>query len=483
MEQLQRTAAHPLRPEKILQIGEGNFLRCFIDWQVDILNEKCGLDAGIVVARPIDSEFPPSLNTQGGVFTTILRGYDENDTLRDEKRLITSVNREIAIYREYDQFLGLAANPDLRFIVSNTTEAGIAINAGDRFDDRPPGEYPAKLTRFLYERYTVFNGAENKGFILLPCELLDYNGDELKKCVLKYIDLWQLGDGFRHWVEQANTFCSTLVDRIVTGYPKDDAEKIEEELGYRDAFLVTGEYFHLFVIQAPKHVAEELRLAGADLNIEVVDDLGPYKNRKVGILNGCHTALVPIAYLCNIDLVKDAVSEPILARFIEKLLDEEIIPNLGMPEDYLKEYAASVVGRFKNPFIQHRLLDISLNSMSKFKTRLLPQFLKYYEKNGEVPPLMSLSLAALICFYRGERDGGEYPLKDDKKFLDLFAELWGAGRPMETRRAETIAETVLGLADHWGVDLSELDGLVEKTAADILAISGQGMRQTLAGYL
>lgn len=470
-------------PDRVLQIGEGNFLRCFIDWQIDILNEQNGLDAGVVIARPINSDFPPSLNTQDGLYTTLLRGYDEEGKLRDEQRLITAVNREISIYREYEQFLALAKNPDLRFIVSNTTEAGITFNPNDRFDDTPPGEFPAKLTRFLYERYCACNGAKDSGFIIIPCELIDYNGEELKKIVLQYIDLWQLNEDFRNWVVIANTFCSTLVDRIVTGYPKDDAEELTLKLGYTDQFMVTGEYFHLFVIQAPKHVEEELRLAGSGLNIKVVDDLKPYKDRKVGILNGCHTALVPIAHLCRIDLVKDAVSDPDLAEFLAQLLNEEIIPYLGMPIDYLQEYAASVIGRFKNPFINHRLLDISLNSMTKFKTRLLPQFLQYCKEKNSIPPLMSLSFAALIYFYRGENDGIRYPVKDDTQFIELYRELWSNPAPLTMERADKIVRRILELEKHWGVSLINIEGLQEKMAIDLLAISSKGMYSTLKEYL
>ncbi len=336
-------------PERILQIGEGNFLRCFVGWQVDILNEKNGLDAGIVVARPIDTETPPALNIQDGLYTTLLRGYDEQKQLKNETRIVSAVTREISIYREYDQFLAVAHNPKLRFIFSNTTEAGISFCETDRFDDAPPTSFPGKLTRFLYERFVFCRGTSDGGFIILPCELLDYNGDRLKEIVLKYIKLWNLSAEFESWVLKANIFCSTLVDRIVTGYPREEVQDLERELGYRDRFMVTGEYFHLFIIQAPKSVGEELRLAGSGLNIEIVDDLKPYKERKVGILNGCHTSLAPIAHLCGIEFVKDATVDPLLERYLSKLLDDEIIPSLDMPVEELRPFADSVIGRFKIP--------------------------------------------------------------------------------------------------------------------------------------
>lgn len=466
-----------------MQFGEGNFLRCFIDWQIDILNEKNGLNAGIVVARPINSATPPSLNSQDGLYTTFLRGYDEEGKLHDEQRLITAVNREISIYNEYEQFLALAKNPSIRFIVSNTTEAGIAFNAADTFDDSPPAEFPAKLTRFLYERFGACEGALDCGFVLIPCELIDYNGEELKKYVLQYIDLWQLSDSFRNWVVSANTFCSTLVDRIVTGYPENEALELTEKLGYEDRFMVAGEYFHLFVIQAPKHLEDELKLAGSGLNIKVVDDLKPYKERKVGILNGCHTALTPIAHLCQIELVKEAVSDPDLAEFLAQLLDKEIIPYLNMPASYLQEYAATVIGRFKNPYINHRLLDISLNSMTKFKTRLLPQFLQYHKEKKSIPPLMSLSFAALVYFYKGENQGIQYPVKDDQRFLELYQDLWCDSEPLTIQRAEKISRTILGLEDHWSTSLLSIEGLPEKMATYLMAIDSKGMLATLKEHL
>ncbi len=470
------------RPLKILQFGEGNFLRCFIDWQVDILNEQKGLDAGVVVVRPIDTDFPPLLDTQDGIYTSIIRGYDNKGKLKNEKRLISCIDREIPVYKEYDQFLSLAENPQLRFIVSNTTEAGIAYNPEDNYDDRPPSSYPGKLTRFLHERYKEFNGASDSGFILIPCELIDYNGEALKEIVLKYAHLWNLGQDFISWIKKDNTFCSTLVDRIVTGYPGDEVEELVKELGYKDSFITTGEYFHLFVIQGPQFVAEELHLENSGLNIKLVEDLKPYKQRKVGILNGCHTALVPVAYLCGIELVKDAVENNNIALFVQNLLDNEIIPNLGMPEDYLKDYAETVLNRFRNPFINHQLLSISLNSMTKFKTRLLPQFLGYYKTNSTVPPLMSLSLAALICFYRGTLDGKEYPVKDDKEFLELYKELWKKA-PESLDDAMAIADRILSLDDHWGVSLKSLDGLHEKVAEYIMKIVTNGMKNTLEEYL
>ncbi|MDU1268272.1 MAG: tagaturonate reductase, partial [Escherichia coli] len=296
-------------PERIIQFGEGNFLRAFVDWQIDLLNEHTDLNSGVVVVRPIETSFPPSLSTQDGLYTTIIRGLNEKGEAVSDARLIRSVNREISVYSEYDEFLKLAHNPEMRFVFSNTTEAGISYHAGDKFDDAPAVSYPAKLTRLLFERFSHFNGVLDKGWIIIPCELIDYNGDALRELVLRYAQEWALPEAFIQWLDQANSFCSTLVDRIVTGYPRDEVAKLEEELGYHDGFLDTAEHFYLFVIQGPKSLATELRLDKYPLNVLIVDDIKPYKERKVAILNGAHTALVPVAFQAGLDTVGEAMND------------------------------------------------------------------------------------------------------------------------------------------------------------------------------
>ncbi len=478
-------------PERILQFGEGNFLRCFFDWQIDILNEKCGLDAGVLVVKPRNTPRPLDLNSQDGLYTSIIRGYDDEGLLRNEKRLITCINREISVYSQFDEYLAAAANPKLRFIISNTTEAGIVFNPDDKYEDRPQSSFPAKLTRFLHQRYLDFKGSAGSGLILIPCELIDYNGEALKEIVLKYAGIWELEKGFTNWLLSSNTFCSTLVDRIVTGYPDDEVQVLTDELGYKDNFITAGEYFHLFVIQGPAEVQEALKLSGSGLDVRFADDLKPYKQRKVGILNGCHTALVPVAWLCGFETVGAAVADSRLSEFLSRLLEAEIIPGLvspvaGLTEAELMQYAESVIARFKNPFINHQLLSISLNSMTKFKTRLLPQFLEYNLTNGKLPPLISLSLAALAVFYRGELDERTWPVSDDEEFIELFSRLWKDGaQPNEdpSLRAASVASGILGLDAHWGVSLGSMAGLQEKLTENILSILRNGMRETLEACL
>jgi len=465
-------------PERIIQFGEGNFLRAFVDWQIDLLNEHTDLNAGVVIVRPIKSDFPPSLSTQDGLYTTIIRGLNEQGEAVSDARLIRSVNREISVYDHYAEFLTLAQNPEIRFVFSNTTEAGISYHAGDKFDDAPAVSYPAKLTRLLFERYTHFNGAADKGWIIIPCELIDYNGDALRELVLRYAAEWALPTAFVQWLNEANAFCSTLVDRIVTGYPRDEVAKIEAELGYRDGFLDTAEHFYLFVIQGPKSLASELRLDKYPLNVLIVDDIKPYKERKVAILNGAHTALVPVAFQAGLDTVGEAMNDSEICAFVEKAIYEEIIPVLDLPRDELESFASAVTGRFRNPYIKHQLLSIALNGMTKFRTRILPQLLAGQEANGKLPARLTFALAALIAFYRGERNGETFPVQDDAHWIERFQQLWSQHRDRQISTSELV-KAVLSVSEHWEQDLTQVSGLVEQVSLDLDAILLRGMREAV----
>lgn len=420
--------------------------------------------------------------------TTVLQNYfhycalkmscDEKGEAVSDARLIRSVNREISVYSEYDEFLKLAHNPEMRFVFSNTTEAGISYHAGDKFDDAPAVSYPAKLTRLLFERFSHFNGALDKGWIIIPCELIDYNGDALRELVLRYAQEWALPEAFIQWLDQANSFCSTLVDRIVTGYPRDEVAKLEEELGYHDGFLDTAEHFYLFVIQGPKSLATELRLDKYPLNVLIVDDIKPYKERKVAILNGAHTALVPVAFQAGLDTVGEAMNDAEICAFVEKAIYEEIIPVLDLPRDELESFASAVTGRFRNPYIKHQLLSIALNGMTKFRTRILPQLLAGQKANGTLPARLTFALAALIAFYRGERNGETYPVQDDAHWLERYQQLWSQYRDRVIGTQELVA-IVLAEKDHWEQDLTQVPGLVEQVANDLDAILEKGMREAV----
>ena len=449
----------PRYPTRVIQFGEGNFLRAFIDWQLDLLNEQTDLAAGVTIIRPINTEFPPSLNIQDGLYTTAIRGLDERGEAVSEARIIRSVNNEINPWQDFAGYLALARNPAIAFVFSNTTEAGISYHAGDRPDDKPPVSFPAKLTQLLFERFRHFNGAADKGWTMIPCELIDYNGEALKALVLRYAEEWQLPAAFRDWVETANTFCSTLVDRIVTGYPREEAEKLEAELGYHDAFLDTAEYFWLFVIQGPQALAKTLRLERYPLNIRLVEDIRPYKERKVAILNGAHTALVPVAWLCGVDTVGEAMQDAAIRHYVQR------------------QFADAVTGRFLNPWIRHQLLSIALNGMTKFRTRILPQLLTHIRQHGAIPPRLTFALAALIAFYRGQRDGQAYPLQDDDVWLSRFAAGWAQvaqGRPLHELVTEVLQDT-----GHWGEDLTAIPGLAEQVTRYLEVILSAGMREAL----
>ena len=468
MNALQRTTQVAL-PVKILQFGQGNFMRGFFDWQVDLLNERTGLDAGVVIVRPRGGSAAPLLDVQDGLFTVLIDGLDATGTPVKEHRLVTCVQREIDPSTMYADYLALAANPDLRFIVSNTTEAGIATNDTDAFGATPPVAFPAKLAQFLFARFDAFDGALDQGVVLLPCELIDQNGPALQAAVLHFVRLWDLDPAFAAWIDAACTFCSTLVDRIVTGKPA-DAAAIEASLGYRDQFMVAAEYYYLFVIEGPAWVADELKLAGADLNVLLVDDIKPYKQRKVGILNGGHTALVPVALLAGLTEVGQAVDDPQVGAWLRAAIDDEIIPALPMARAGLAAFAGDVILRFRNPAIHHKLSSIALNSWSKFAARIAPQIVRYAElHDGALPQKLVTALAATMVLYRG----GVIDLSDDPATLAWFAQAWRTMAPADMVRGWLACQRV------WGRDLNTVAGLADAVTNTLAAIVRDGMRAAM----
>ena len=376
------------RPEKIIQFGEGGFLRGFVDWMLQKINEKSDFNGSVVVVQPIEMGLCDMLSAQNCMYTHLIRGIEGV-----EKDVIDVISRCVKPYESFDEYLALAENPDFRFIVSNTTESGIVFSDEDKITDAPPKTFPAKLTLLLKKRYELGLG----GFIFLPCELIDRNGDNLKACILKYADLWQLGDGFKNWIENDNIFTNTLVDRINTGYPKGE----NLELGYEDNMVNTSEFFHLWVIETDCDLDRELPFSSADLNVIITPDkLEMYRTRKVRILNGAHTSLVPYALLCGFDTVKSCIDDENMREHVRRCVFDEIIPTLDLPKDELVDYANSVIERFSNPYIKHYLSSIALNSVSKFKVRVLPSILEYIKRYKETPKTLVFSLAKLIEFYK-----------------------------------------------------------------------------------
>lgn len=463
---------------RVVQFGEGNFLRAFLDWQLDILNENTDLDAGVVIVRPLNTDFPPSLSTQDGLYTTLIRGLNEQNQAVKAFRMIRSVNNEINVYTQYDEYLQLAKDPNIKFIFSNTTEAGISYVESDKLTDRPANSFPAKLTAFLHERFVHFAGSKDSGLIIIPCELIDYNGEALKKLVLKYAKQWNLSDNFVAWLENDNLFCSTLVDRIVPGYPKAQINELQQELGYQDDFIDSAEYFYLFVIQGPQWLSQALRLDQGNMNIKIVEDIKPYKERKVAILNGAHTALVPVAYLAGLDTVGESMNDPQILSYIKATIFDEIIPVLDLPHQELVDFANSVISRFKNPFIEHQLMSIALNSMTKFKTRILPQLIAYQKHKGQLPVHLVFSFAALIAFYRGVRDNQHYPLQDDALWLTRFSTAWQDIAEGKATLAELV-EQVLSDRAHWEQDLSAIPQLASTLTQYLTVITEHGMRKAM----
>ncbi|MCL1987044.1 MAG: tagaturonate reductase [Firmicutes bacterium] len=460
------------RKEKILQFGEGNFLRSFVDYFVDILNEKNLFDGNIVVVQPIDKGLTALLNEQNGLYTVLLRGI-ENDKATVKKRLITSVSRGINPYSEFETYQNLAKNPDLRFVISNTTEAGIAFVESDKLTDAPPSSFPAKITALLHTRFTHFNGDSSKGFIFIPCELIDNSGDKLKEVVLQYAQKWDLSADFVAWINQSCYFTNTLVDRIVTGYPRDEVDEIAQDLGYSDNLLSTAEIFHFFAIEAAGWAADELNktlpFEKANINAIVTNNVVPYKLRKVRILNGAHTMSVLAAFLCGKETVKEMMDDSLFAKYLQRGIFNEIIPSLDMDETELKSFANSVADRFANPYIKHYLTSIALNSVAKYKARVLPSILDYQKKKGELPTVLTLSFAALLAFYKG--NGHEVP--DDSEIVNFFVEQWKTGNIAE------LVKAVCGRTDYWGQNLNELPNFAEKITEILQQIESNGMQAVI----
>lgn len=470
------------RPIKVLQFGEGNFLRGFVDYMIDIANEKGKFDGDIVLIKPRESGNLARFHAQDCQYTVSLRGIVDKEAAV-QNRIVTSVADAVSAYWEYDKYSGYAKLDTLRYIVSNTTEAGIVYDESDRFEMTPPNSFPGKLAKFLYERYKYFGGAADKGLVILPVELIDDNGIRLKECVLKQADNWNLEDDFKKWLEEACVFCSTLVDRIITGYPKEEVGKLWAEWGYKDELIVAGEPYALWVIECPKDISGEFPLDKAGLPVIYTDNHKPYKQRKVRILNGAHTSFVLASYLAGNNNVLESMEDESVYNFMRKTIFEEVIPTLTLPEQELVDFAEDVITRFENPYVKHALLSISLNSVSKWRARCMPSFLDYIELKGKFPKHLTFSLAALMAFYKGTelrdkvligyRDGQEYDIMDDKEVLEFFA-------ANSEKPSEEFAQSFLSKEEFFGQDLTRIEGLVSTVAGYLDEIEANGMRKVLA---
>ena len=469
-------------PEKVMQFGEGNFLRAFVDDFIDIANEKAGYNGKVVLIQPIGQGLTDLVNAQEGLYTLYLRGSEKGRKV-DDKRVISAVSRCLNPYRDWDDVLALAKSPDLELVVSNTTEAGIVHENESKFDQVPPISFPAKLTRVLYERYT----AGLPGLTILSCELIDNNGKELLKCVNQYIDDWGLDAGFRAWINEKNLFCSTLVDRIVPGRIRDPEEvkALAAANGYDDPLTDVGEVFGFWAIEGPAELEDRLPFKKAGVPVSVVPDVTPYKKRKVRILNGAHTGFVLGAYLAGFDIVRDCMHDDTVLGFMNKMLYEEVIPTLPLDKDDLMNFASAVQDRFNNPFVNHELMSISLNSTSKWRARNMPSLLDYIQINGKLPACLTMSLAAYIAFYSNDiqalTDSGlvcrrakdnEYTVSDDRWALEFY---WAH----KDDCVEDLVHAVLTNTDMWGQDLTAISGFETAVAQDLALIRKEG---ALAAY-
>ena len=479
MKALNKTTANKtIRPEKVIQFGEGNFLRAFVDWIIFNMNEKTDFNGSVVVVQPIEKGMIDMLNGQDCLYHVNLQGLDNGEPVNSLTK-IDVISRALNVYTQNDEFMQLAEQPEMRFVISNTTEAGITFDPACKFTDKPASSYPGKLTQLLYHRYEYFKGDMSKGLIVFPCELIFLNGHKLKECILQYIELWQLGDDFKNWFLNACGVYATLVDRIVPGFPRKEIDDIKAKLGYDDNLVVQGEFFHLWVIEAPASIADEFPADKAGLNVLFVPSEEPYHERKVTLLNGPHTVLSPVAYLSGINIVRDACQHPVVGKYINKVMCEELMETLNLPKEELQKFAADVLERFVNPFVDHQVTSIMLNSFPKYETRDLPGLKTYLARKGELPKGLVLGLAAIITYYKGgvREDGAEIVPNDAPEIMALLKELWVTG---DTRK---VAEGILAEESIWKSDLNAIPGLTDLVVQYLDSIQTIGMLETVKTIL
>lgn len=479
-------------PEKIIQFGEGNFLRAFVDWIIWHMNQTTDFNGSVVVIPPTPRGSAEKLNAQDGLYHVNLQGRQDGKPV-DQLCRIDVISRAINAYTQTDAFWALAEQPDIRFVISNTTEAGITFNPDCKFTDAPAASYPGKLTQLLYRRFKAFKGDPKKGLIIMPCELIFLNGHHLKECIFQYIDHWKedLGkdyEKFKNWFTKYCYVCATLVDRIVPGFPHKDIAKLQKRAGYADNLMVQAEVFHLWVIEKPENMTiaqlrKEFPAEKAGLHVLIAASEAPYHERKVTLLNGPHTVLSPVAYLSGINIVRDALHDPIVGKYIKKVQFDELMQTLNLPMEELKQFGADVLERFDNPYVDHAVTSIMLNSFPKFETRDLPGLKTYLARKGELPKGLVLGLAAIITYYKGgtRADGAPIQPNDAKEIMDRLAQLWATG---DTRK---VAEGVLSATDViWKEskqNLNEIAGLTDMVTEFLNSIQTKGMKETVKSIL
>ena len=469
----------PERKVKIMQFGEGNFLRAFVEWILQDLNDKGAIDASVAVVQPMPFGRVEELAKQDGLYTLRLEGIDNGKNVK-KSQVIDVIGDCLNPFTEYEKFLKYGESEDLQVIISNTTEAGIAVDPTDTDFSVCPKSYPGKLLALLKRRYDHFKGDTSKGLAIVPCELIDDNGDELYRCLTELAKINKMDEKFIKWMQTANHFTSTLVDRIVPGYPKNEIEDIQKETGYIDNNVVKGEIFHLWVLKKEPLVQKYLPADKTGLNVIFADDIHPYKQRKVKILNGSHTALVPVAYLCGIDTVGESMNDKTISKYVHDFVFDEVNPTINLPQDQMTAFANSVIERYKNPYIRHELMSIALNSTTKFKTRLLPTLLDYVKIKGKLPQHLLFSFAAIVEFHKGKRGSEDIALNDDPAYLAKWKALWADF----DGNYEKLAKNVLGWKEAWDMDMNTIHPDICKTVAKYLKeIEEKGMRGAVEEFV
>ncbi|MCM1042672.1 MAG: tagaturonate reductase [Corallococcus sp.] len=463
------------RKIKIMQFGEGNFLRAFVDWILQKLNDSGKTDAGVVVVQPVPVGRVADLQKQDGLYTLCLEGVDGGKTVSD-RQIIDVLGDFVNPYTQYDKYLSYAHSEDLQAIVSNTTEAGIALDASDTDFAKCPNSFPGKLLALLKERYNYFQGDKDKGLVIIPCELIDNNGETLKSVLTELAQIRGESPQFVDWLVNSNSFTDTLVDRIVPGFPRDTVEEIYKQTGYSDTSVVKAEIFHLWVLKHNPAAERVLPVQGTGLNVVFADSVKPYKERKVKILNGAHTAMVPVAYLCNLDTVRESITDADVGKFVKQLVGDEIKPTINLPKEETDAFAASVAERFENPFIRHELMSIALNSTVKFRTRLLPTYNDYVAKFNAMPKHIMFAFAALCTFFKGDRNGQTINLQDSAENLAFWKGVWANGSYTEIARAALSAENI------WEQNLASEQN-VRFVSRCLEAMDKTGMRCALKEFL
>lgn len=481
MEQLSKSiVSKTYKKIKVMQFGEGNFLRAFVDWIIQKMNDSRSYDGHVVVVQPMPFGRVADLVKQDGLYTLYLQGIDEGKVVRTHQ-VIDVIDDLVNPFTEYEKYLSYGESEDLETIISNTTEAGISLDANDLDFSKCPTSFPGKLLALLHHRYEHFNGDMNKGLMIIPCELIDNNGDVLKQVMLDLAKLKGFDESFLNWLENACHYTSTLVDRIVPGYPRDEINEILAELGYEDNSIVKGEIFHLWCLKKEAAIQEKFPADKAGLNVIFADSIKPYKQRKVKVLNGAHTCLVPVSYLYGIDTVKESIEDQYVGKFVKDFIFDEVVPTIELPHDQMVSFANSVLERFLNPFVRHELMSIALNSVSKFKERVLRTILDYIEINKTLPTHALFSMASLICFYRGYRGEQVIALKDNQEYLDAFKQIWSCYE--DDKDLKAVVTKVLAEQQMWGLDLNTIEGFNSTVHQYLEMIIKNGMPKALKEFL